>query len=113
MTVALQKTQGRHAVGRVPEPRAEAYVGGGREATDANRKGPAMAMARIPGDGGHRVAPAMGALRYALARETTRRESAPRGGDRAFVLGLDDATLATFGYGRIAVDFAGRGGFPL
>ena len=79
----------------------------------ANRKGTAMAMARIPGDGGSRIAPAMGALRYTLARETTRRETPPRRTDRAFMLGLDDATLATFGYGRIAVDHAGRSGFPL
>jgi hypothetical protein len=70
-------------------------------------------MARIPGDGGNRIAPAMGAVRYVLAREITRRETPPRRADRAFMLGLDDATLATFGYGRIAVDFAGRSGFPL
>jgi hypothetical protein len=32
MTVALQKTQGWHAVGRVPERRAGAYLGERREA---------------------------------------------------------------------------------
>jgi hypothetical protein len=72
-----------------------------------------MAMARTFGDGGSRAAPAMGVMRYALARESVGRETPPRQTARAFILGLDDATLATFGYDRMAVDHAGRSGFPL
>jgi len=43
-----------------------------------------------------------------MGRETTPRQTAS-----AFILGLDDAMLATFGYDRAAVDHAGRNGFPL
>jgi hypothetical protein len=52
-------------------------------------------------------------MRYALAREIAGRETPPRHTARAFMLGLDDATLATFGYDQMAVDHAGRSGFPL
>ena len=55
----------------------------------------------------------MGVMPYALAREIAGRETPPRQTARAFMLGLDDATLATFGYDRMAVDHAGRNGFPL
>jgi len=76
-------------------------------------KVPAMATARTFGDSGSRAAPAMGVMRYALAREIVGRETVPRHTARAFMLGLDDATLATFGYDQMAVDHAGRSGFPL
>ena len=72
-----------------------------------------MATARILGDGGSRVTPARGASPYALARANAGRETTPRQTASAFTLGLDDATLATFGYDRAAVDHAGRNGFPL
>jgi hypothetical protein len=72
-----------------------------------------MATARTFGDSGSRVAPARGAFPYALARANAGRETTPRQTARAFVLGLDDAMLATFGYDRAAVDHAGRNGFPL
>jgi len=76
-------------------------------------KVPAMTTARTFGDSGNRAAPAMGVVRYALAREIVGRETVPRHTARAFMLGLDDATLATFGYDQMAVDHAGRSGFPL
>lgn len=72
-----------------------------------------MAIARILGDSGSRATPASGMLRYALARAVTGREAPPRQTARAFMLGLDDATFATFGYDRMAIDHAGRCGFPL
>ena len=59
------------------------------------------------------MAPAMGVLPYALARASAGRETMPRQTARAFTLGLDDATLATFGYDRAALDHAGRNGFPV
>lgn len=80
---------------------------------DTNRKGFVMAMARLPGDGAHRSAPARGVVRYALARAQVSRETAPRHTSRAFMIGVDDATLATFGYDRMSLDRAGRSGFPL
>ena len=54
----------------------------------------AMATARTLGDSGSRAAPARGASPYALARANAGRETAPRQTARAFMLGLDDATLA-------------------
>jgi|EndMetStandDraft_5_1072996.scaffolds.fasta_scaffold3925216_1 hypothetical protein len=72
-----------------------------------------MATARTLGDSGSRVTPARGVLPYALARANVGRETTPRQTTRAFALGLDDATLAVFGYDRAAVDHAGRNGFPL
>ena len=72
-----------------------------------------MATARTLGDSGNRAAPVMGVLPHALARVNAGRETSPRQTARAFMLGLDDATLATFGYDRMAVDHAGRNGFPL
>jgi hypothetical protein len=59
------------------------------------------------------MTPARGVLPYALARANAGRETTPRHTARAFMLGFDDATLATFGYDRAAVDHAGRNGFPL
>jgi hypothetical protein len=55
----------------------------------------------------------MGVYPYALARANAGRETTPRHTARAFMLGFDDATIATFGYDRTAVDSAGRNGFPL
>ena len=72
-----------------------------------------MATAKILGDSGSRATPARGAGQYALARVSAGRETPPRQTARAFMLGLDDAMLATFGYDRMAVDHAGRNGFPL
>lgn len=74
----------------------------------------AMATAiRTFGDGGSRMAPARGVMPYALARAQMARETAPRYVARAFTLGTDDATLATFGHDRMSIDRAGRNGFPL
>jgi hypothetical protein len=72
-----------------------------------------MATARTLGDSGSRATPARGVLQYALARASAGRETPPRRAARVFMLGRDDATLATFGYDRMAVDHAGRNGFPL
>lgn len=68
---------------------------------------------RTLGDSGSRIAPAMGAMPYNLARAQTSREAAPRRIMVAFRAGIDDATLATFGHDRMSVDRAGRAGFPL
>ena len=77
-------------------------------------KGFAMATASTFGDAGSRVAPAMGALPIrARPGQCRRARRTPRQTARAFMLGLDDATLATFGYDRMSVDHAGRAGFPL
>ncbi|HET7716042.1 MAG TPA: hypothetical protein VFK86_10485 [Bauldia sp.] len=72
-----------------------------------------MAASRVFGDDGSRTAPAKGVVRYVLARANAGRETSPRQAARALMLGVDDATLATFGYDRMAVDHAGRSGFPL
>ena len=77
-------------------------------------KEPVMATAtRTLGDGGGRMTPAQGVMPYALARTQGIRETAPRHAARAFLLGLDDATLATFGHDRSGVAHAGRNSFPL
>jgi hypothetical protein len=68
---------------------------------------------RTLGDSGSRMAPAMGAMPYALARAQAGREAAPRRMTLAFRIGIDDATLATFGPERMSVDRGGRAGFPL
>ncbi len=84
----------------------------GRHEDDS--KGIPMATAvRTLGDSGSRIAPAMGAMPYNLARAQTSREAAPRRIMVAFRAGVDDATLATFGHDRMSVDRAGRAGFPL
>jgi hypothetical protein len=59
------------------------------------------------------MAPAMGAMPYARARAQTMREASPRQNARAFMLGTNDAALATFGQHCMAADLAGRSGFPL
>ena len=68
---------------------------------------------RTLGDGVSRMAPAMGAMPSARAGAQTGREATPRQNVRALMLGLNDATLATFGHDCMAVDSAGRNGFPL
>jgi len=68
---------------------------------------------RTLGDSGNRMAPAMGAMPYARARAQTIREATPRQNVRALMLGMNDAALATFGHDCMAVDCAGRNGFPL
>jgi len=68
---------------------------------------------RTLGDSGNRMAPAMGAMPYARARVLTTREAAPRQTVRAFMLGMNDAVLATYGHDCMVVDRVGRNGFPL
>lgn len=85
----------------------------GRHFADGMKGIRQMGTARTLGDSGSRVTPAMGSLPYALARASAGRETTPRQTARAIVLGLDDATLATFGYDRVALDHAGRNGFPV
>jgi hypothetical protein len=68
---------------------------------------------RTPGEIGGRAAPGRGVARRVLARAIAIREAPARQTFNAYLLGLDDATLATFGYDRKALDDAGRGRFPL
>lgn len=65
------------------------------------------------GDVTARVAPSRGILRRALARMIAAREQHARRQVHAHLLGLDDTTLAAFGYDRQSLEQAGRGGFPL
>ena len=62
------------------------------------------------GDVGCRQAPARGAVRRVLARMIAAREYEARRRVRSHLLGLDDATLATYGIDRSALN-ADRG-FP-
>ena len=48
-----------------------------------------------------------------MARTMALREHHARRRVNAYLLGLDDATLATYGYSRSALEQAGRGAFPL
>lgn len=68
---------------------------------------------RTPGDVGSRAAPVRGVARQVLARALAVREAPPRASIAPHLLGLADAGLATFGYQRAALDYAGRGRFPL
>ncbi len=68
---------------------------------------------RTLGDGVSRMAPATGAMPYARARAQRVREATPRQTVRALMLGTNDAALATFGHDCMALDCAGRNGFPL
>lgn len=70
-------------------------------------------MASTPGDMNGRAAPGRGIMRRALGRVLAAREARARQSVNAYLLGLDDATLATFGYDRKAIEEAGRGRFPL
>ena len=54
-----------------------------------------------------------GVLRRAMARTMALREHHARRRVNVYLLGLDDATLATYGYSRSALEQAGRGAFPL
>ena len=68
---------------------------------------------RTPGDVAYRATPSRGVLRRVMARAISAREARARQSLRAYLLGLDDATLATFGYDRSALAEAGRDRFPL
>ncbi len=70
-------------------------------------------MATTFGDCGGRAGLARGVLRVAVARSIAQRELPSRRRINAFLLGLDDAGLATFASDRRAVEEAGRGPFPL
>ncbi len=65
------------------------------------------------GDVRNRTAPPRGILRRALARMIASRESHARRQVNAYLLGLDDATLAALGYDRKTLEDAGRGSLPL
>ena len=67
----------------------------------------------IFGDVACRQAIGRGVMRRALARTMALREHHARRRVNAYLLGLDDATLATYGYARSALEEAGRGAFPL
>ena len=53
------------------------------------------------------------ARQLVMERMLTAREERARQTVKAYLLGLDDATLATFGYDRKALEDAGQGRFPL
>ena len=64
------------------------------------------------GDIGGRTALARSVLRRAVARAIAVRERQSRRRVNAYLLGLDDAGIATFASDRRSVDEAGRGAFP-
>ncbi len=64
----------------------------------------------VLGDAGVRQAPARGVLRRTVARLVAAREHEARRQVRAYLLGLDDATLATYGVDRDHLDM--ERGFP-
>lgn len=68
---------------------------------------------RTPCETSGRAAPGRGVQRRVLGRALAAREVRVRQGISAHLLGLDDATLATFGYDRLAIEEAGRGRFPI
>ncbi|MCB1489505.1 MAG: hypothetical protein KDJ88_18855 [Bauldia sp.] len=70
-------------------------------------------MATTVGEIGGRVAPGRGVVRRVLGRMIAAREERARQTVNAYLLGLDDATLAAFGYDRKAIEDAGRGRFPV
>ncbi|MCB1497148.1 MAG: hypothetical protein KDJ86_15270 [Bauldia sp.] len=70
-------------------------------------------MATIIGETGGRAVAGRGVARRVLGRMLTAREERARQTVKAYLLGLDDATLATFGYDRKALEDAGQGRFPL
>ena len=65
------------------------------------------------GDAGGRAAPSRSGPRPAVARMIATRDVPPRRRVNAFLLGLDDAGLATVACDRRALEEAGRGQFPL
>ncbi len=68
---------------------------------------------RVAGEIGGRTTPGRGVVRRVLGRMLSVREERARQSVNAYLLGLDDATLATFGYDRKALEEAGHGRFPL
>jgi hypothetical protein len=62
------------------------------------------------GDATTRQTPARGVMRRALARMLASREHKARREVKAYLLGLDDATLATYGIDRSALDM--ERGYP-
>lgn len=71
-----------------------------------------MTKTALAGIGG-REALARGVLCRAVARLVTTRELHARRSVHAHRLGLDDATLAAYGYPRRALEECGRGGFAV
>lgn len=71
-----------------------------------------MAISTL-GDISGRTAPAWGVPRHALARMIAQREIPARRTANVYLLGIDDASVAAFGYERKALERAGRGPFPL
>jgi len=65
------------------------------------------------GDVYARSAPPRGVLRRAAARLVAAREAEARRRVNSYLLGLDDATLASLGYDRAVLEATGRGGAPL
>lgn len=90
----------------------EAYFAGVWEGSKRDRfgKDPTMAT-RIPGTGVD-AAPAGGLFRRAVARMIAAREIQARRTVNAYLLSLDDSTLATFGYDRRALEETAHGPFP-
>jgi hypothetical protein len=68
---------------------------------------------RTFGDVGGRAGIARGVLRRAVARSIAQREMQSRRRINAYLLGLDDAGLATVACDRRAIEEAGQGRFPL
>jgi len=72
----------------------------------------AMTTTALGGIGGRETV-SRGVLRRTMARMIATREQQARRRVFAHLLGLDDATLATYGFDRRAVEEFGRGRFPL
>ena len=68
--------------------------------------------ARTFGMIGFDAAPAGGLFRRTVARMIAAREAKARRSVSAYLLSLDDSTLATFGLDRRALEEAGRGPLP-
>ena len=69
--------------------------------------------AMMLGDTAVRALPSRSVPRRSVARLIATREVPPRRRVNSFLLGLDDAGLATAGCDRRAIAEAGRGQFPL
>jgi hypothetical protein len=65
------------------------------------------------GDVRNRTAPPRSILRRAMANMIAAREAQPGRRVNAFLLGLDDASLAALGYDHKVLEYAGRGFVPL
>ncbi len=68
---------------------------------------------RTFGDVRNRTAPPRSVLRRAMAHMIAAREAQAHRRVNAYLLGLDDATLAALGYDRKILEDAGRGHAPL